>query len=275
MALKPVVISRKAEAAADERGGAADARRSRRLLPADRALRHGRPVRDPHLGAGAGAGGALPAQSLRRALHADHGVEPGEGRSRRQHRQRHASTPSIRRASSSIPPSTPRAPTPSASSTPTRSRAWRSPAWRRGCCRSRRSRCASTTASAITTTKASPTISTSARGWCASLGKHNALILRNHGLLTCGPTVGVGVPDHAQPGEELQDADRGDVDRRQADQALAQPDGARRRPVRALRRPRQRLAVAAEDAGRDRPELSGLAAIVAAAVTATSSAPAA
>ena len=64
------------------------------------------------------------------------------------------------------------------------------------------------------------------------LGKHNALILRNHGLLVCGKNVAGGFLHDAQPRKKLQNPDRRHVDRRQAHQAVAQPDGARRRPVR-------------------------------------------
>ena len=93
----------------------------------------------------------------------------------------------------------------------------------------------------------------------ASLGKHNALILRNHGLLTCGKTV-------AQAFLLMRNLEKSCKTQlaamsigRQADQALAQSDGARRGAVRERRRrPRQRLAGAADDAGRDRSELSEL-----------------
>ena len=93
----------------------------------------------------------------------------------------------------------------------------------------------------------------------ASLGKHNALILRNHGLLTCGKTVAQAFLLMRNLEKSCKTQLAAMSTRRQADQALAQPDGARRRPVRGRRRrPRQRLAVAADDARRDRSELSEL-----------------
>ncbi len=42
------------------------------------------------------------------------------------------------------------------------------------------------TGSPITITRASPSISPSATAWCAISGAHKAMVLRNHGLLTCG-----------------------------------------------------------------------------------------
>ena len=70
-----------------------------------------------------------------------------------------------------------------------RAPAWRSPRWHAGCCRCRRPRSASSAISAITTTKARRSISTSASASCSDLGPHDALIMRNHGLLTCGATI--------------------------------------------------------------------------------------
>ena len=67
--------------------------------------------------------------------------------------------------------------------------AWRSPGSSTACawCRSRR--CASTSASAITRTRASPRISASASASTSDLGNNRALIMHNHGLLTVGKTA--------------------------------------------------------------------------------------
>ena len=64
--------------------GVAGARRSRRLLPADRPLWHVRPDRQPHLDARAGRARRLPDQRLRPALRGDHRLEPDQDRPRGQ-----------------------------------------------------------------------------------------------------------------------------------------------------------------------------------------------
>ena len=60
------------------------ARHSRRLLPAGRAFRLDRPDLHPHLGARSGRARAFPAQPLRAAVRRGDGLEPDQGRSRRQ-----------------------------------------------------------------------------------------------------------------------------------------------------------------------------------------------
>src|SRR5262252_6509155 len=62
--------------------GMADARRSRRLLPPDRQIRHDRPHLQPHHRAHSRRQGSPADQPLRHALQGDHGVEPGEDRRR-------------------------------------------------------------------------------------------------------------------------------------------------------------------------------------------------
>src|SRR6185503_928002 len=66
--------------------GMADARRSRRVLPARASLPDGRPGLQPRLGARARRGRPLPDQRLRHDLRRDHRLEPGEDRLRRQDR---------------------------------------------------------------------------------------------------------------------------------------------------------------------------------------------
>ena len=71
-----------------KRRGVAGAHRARRRLPARRALRLDPPHQQPHLAAGAGHGRPVPDQPLRLPLRADHRLEPGEDRRRRQHPRR-------------------------------------------------------------------------------------------------------------------------------------------------------------------------------------------
>ena len=66
--------------------GMAGAARSRRLLPAGRQLRHDRPDLQSHHGAHSGLARPPADQSLRPALQGDHRVEPGEDRRRGRHR---------------------------------------------------------------------------------------------------------------------------------------------------------------------------------------------
>src|SRR5262245_3049150 len=60
--------------------GMAGARRSRRLLPPGRQIRHDRPHLQPHHGAYSRERGPPAHQPLRHALQGDHGLEPGEDR---------------------------------------------------------------------------------------------------------------------------------------------------------------------------------------------------
>ena len=73
--------------------------------------------------------------------------------------------------------------------TPTPSPASRCPARSRGCCRSINGRCSSPIASPITTTKASRSISIERARLVADLGDKFVMVLRNHGMLTCGRSV--------------------------------------------------------------------------------------
>ena len=105
-----------------------------------------------------------------------------------------------------------------ASSTPTPGRAWRSRPWNAACCPTPRPRCASPR-SATTTSTAWCSTPPRARRWCKSLGDNNALILRNHGLLTTGATIPEAFNAMHRLELSLQDADRGDVLQHQADRS--------------------------------------------------------
>src|SRR5712691_7905444 len=74
--------------AAGERERVAGARRARRGLPPGRPLRLDPSHQQPHLAAGAGHGRPVPDQPLWLSLRADHRVEPGQDRRRRQRPRR-------------------------------------------------------------------------------------------------------------------------------------------------------------------------------------------
>ncbi len=145
--------------------GMADPRRSRRLLPPHRDVRHDRDDRQPHLLPRAGIARPVPDQSLRDAVRGNRCLVPDQGRSRRQHpvqrvglwRQRRRLRHSQRHSHGAARHGLRRR-------IPTRRPAWRSRRWNAACCRWRRPRCGFST-SPITTSKASPTTSTSASGW--------------------------------------------------------------------------------------------------------------
>ena len=98
-------------------------------------------------------------------------------------------TASTSPATSSTAPSTRRGRTSPASCIPTLAPAWRSRRCNVGSCRCRRPRSASTVISATTTTRGRRSTPTSAMRIVDDLGAHDALIMRNHGLLTCGATI--------------------------------------------------------------------------------------
>jgi Ribulose-5-phosphate 4-epimerase and related epimerases and aldolases len=83
----------------------------------------------------------------------------------------------------------PRGMTRSASCTRIRSRASPLPARSGACCRSINGRCSSPAASPITTTKVSRSISDERERLVADLGDKFVMVLRNHGMLTCGRSV--------------------------------------------------------------------------------------
>ena len=102
------------------------------------------------------------------------------------HKVMEVRTRSIRRASRSTAPSTPRARTRCACCTSTASTAWRCRRRRKACCRSRSNRSSCSPRSPITTTKASRCVTTRNPAWCVISVSKQFLMLRNHGLLTVG-----------------------------------------------------------------------------------------
>ena len=88
------------------RRGMGRTRTARRLLPAGPPFRHDRPDLQSYHGARAGAGPSLPDQPVRPALFRDHGLQPGQDRSRRQPDRRPRRRASTRPVTSSMPAST-------------------------------------------------------------------------------------------------------------------------------------------------------------------------